>query len=165
MDVYVHNPDTWLSGWSLNLDGAEFTSLTPLFDTTGYQHLFHLSPDGFAFGVALEDSLIHKSTLPQALVRITFSNPVGDLCLLDNAEVTNQDRHNVEAIGGGCITPGTFCLGDVNENGLRDVGDLLEALGVFGCDSACGPADVDADGIVGVNDLLIMLGLFGQPCE
>jgi len=165
VDVYVHNPDTWLSGWSLNLDGAEFTSLTPLFDTTGYQHLFHLSPDGFAFGVALEDSLIHKSTLPQALVRIHFSNPVGDLCLLDNAEVTNQDRHNVEAIGGGCITPGTFCLGDVNENGLRDVGDLLEALGVFGCDTACGPADVDADGIVGVNDLLIMLGLFGQPCE
>ena len=71
----------------------------------------------------------------------------------------------MEAIGGGCITPGTFCLGDVNENGLRDVGDLLEALGVFGCDAACGPADVDADGIVGVNDLLIMLGLFGQPCE
>lgn len=69
------------------------------------------------------------------------------------------------ATGGGCVTPSAFCLGDVNDNGIRDVGDLLTALGVFGCEDACGPADVDTDGIVGVNDLLIMLGLFGEPCQ
>ena len=50
---------------------------------------------------------------------------------------------------------------DVSENGLRDVGDLLEALG-FGCDTACGPAD-GRRRHRGGRDLLIMLGLFGQP--
>ena len=165
VEVHVQNPNTWLSGWSLQLEGATFTNLTPLFDTTGYAHLFHLSDDGFAFGVALEDSLIHKSTLPQPLFRVDFSAASENLCLLESAEVTNADRHNVAALGGGCVSPGTFCVGDVNDNGLRDVGDLLTALGVFGCDEACGPADVDTDGIVGVNDLLIMLGLFGEPCQ
>jgi len=165
VDVYVHNPNTWMSGWSFQLEGADFSSITPLFDTTGYQHMFHLSENGFAFGVALEDSLIHKSTLPQALVRIEFTNPGEELCLLEQAEVTNHNRHNVQANGGGCVVPGTYCLGDVNGNGVRDVGDLLDALGVFGCSADCGAPDVDADGIVGVNDLLIMLGLYGSPCQ
>ena len=165
VDVYVHNPDTWMSGWSLQIEGADFSSITPLFDTTGYRHMFHLSENGLAFGVALEDSLIHKSTLPQALVRIEFTNSGEQLCLLEQAEVTDHNRHNVMATGGGCVTPGTYCLGDVNGNGLRDVGDLLDALGVFGCSADCGAPDVDADGIVGVNDLLIMLGLYGSPCQ
>lgn len=165
VDIYVHNPNTWLSAWSLQLTGAQFSDLTPLFDTTGYHHLFHLSADGTAFGVALQDSLISKSTLPQALFRVNFTAPTAELCLLEAAEVTNHDRHNVAAQGGGCVIPGTFCLGDVNDNGLRDVGDLLSALAIFGCNTECGPSDVDSDGIVGVNDLLIMLGLFGEPCE
>ena len=154
-----------MSGWSVQLDGATFTDIEPLFDTTGYQHYFHLSATGLAFGVALEDSLIHKSTPAQPLVRLHFSDAPGDICLTSAAEVTNQDRHNVAALADGCITPGTLCLGDVNDNGIRDVGDLLVALGVFGCNAECGPADVDEDGVVGVNDLLIMLGLFGTPCE
>lgn len=165
VDVYVHNPTSWLSGWSIQLEGADFTEMTPLFDTTGYAHLFHFDASGFAFGVAMEDSLIHKSTLPQPLIRLHFESAGEEICLLEAAEVTNEDRHNVAATGGGCITPGTFCLGDVNGNGIRDVGDLLNALGVFGCDADCGPSDVDSDGIVGVNDLLIMLGLFGTPCQ
>ena len=165
VEVYVQNPTAWLSGWSVQLTGATFSDLVPMFDTTGYHHLFHLSEDGFAFGVALADSLIHKSTLPQALFRVSFSGAAENICLLEAAEVTNADRHNVLATGGGCVSPNAFCLGDVNDNGLRDVGDLLSALGVFGCEEACGPADVDTDGIVGVNDLLIMLGLFGEPCQ
>ena len=161
----MHNPTSWLSGWSIQLEGADFTEMTPLFDTTGYAHLFHFDASGFAFGVAMEDSLIHKSTLPRRSIRFHFENAGEEICLLEAAEVTNEDRHNVAAIGGGCITPGTFCLGDVNDNGIRDVGDLLDALGVFGCDTDCGPSDVDSDSIVGVNDLLIMLGLFGTPCQ
>ena len=165
VEVYVHNPNTWLSGWSVELDGAQFSNLVPLFDTTGYHHLFHLSPEGRAFGVALQDSLISKSTLPQPLFRVDFTASTGTLCLLDVSEVTNQDRHNVASVSTGCVTPGAYCLGDVNGNGIRDVGDLLTALSIFGCDDDCGTADVDADGLVGVNDLLIMLGLFGEPCQ
>ena len=165
VDVYVHNPQTWLSAWSIRLQGATFTEMTPLFDTTGYQHYFHLGSNGLAFGVAMEDSLIHKSSLPQPLVRIHFTDAGEEICLLDDSEVTNHDRHNVATVSTGCVIPGTFCLGDINDNGIRDVGDLLVALGVFGCDVDCGPADVDEDGVVGVNDLLIMLSLFGDPCQ
>ena len=43
VDVYLHNPQSWLSGWSIQLEGATFTAMTPLFDTTGYAHLFHMS--------------------------------------------------------------------------------------------------------------------------
>ena len=165
VDLYVQNPQTWLSGWSVQLEGATFTDITPLFDTTGYQHYFHLSAGGMAFGVALEDSLIHKSTLPQPLVRLHFTEAGEDICLSASAEVTNEDRHNVAATASGCVSPSGFCLGDANDNGVHDVGDLLIALSVFGCIADCGPADVDADGIVSVNDLLMMLGLFGDPCQ
>ena len=165
VDVHVHNPQTWLSAWSIQLEGATFTEMMPLFDTTGYQHYFHLGSNGLAFGVALEDSLIHKSSLPQPLVRIHFTDAAEEICLLDVSEVANHDRHNVATVSTGCVIPGTFCLGDVNDNGIRDVGDLLVALGVFGCNVDCGPADVDEDGVVGVNDLLIMLSLFGDPCQ
>ena len=98
---------------------------SPCLIPQGYAHLFHMNPSGMAFGVALEDSLIHKSTFPQPLVRLSFHDAAGDICLLDVAEVTNADRHNVAASATGCVTPGTFCLGDVNDNGIRDVGDLL----------------------------------------
>ena len=118
-----------------------------------------------AFGVALQDSLIHKSTLPQPLARLHFTEAGEDICLSASAEVTNEDRHNATAMGSGCVSPSGFCLGDANDNGIHDVGDLLIALSVFGCVADCGPADVDADGIVSVNDLLIMLGLFGDPCQ
>ena len=112
VDVYVHNPTSWLSGWSIQLARGHFTEMTPLFDTTGYAHLFHFDANGFAFGVAMEDSLIHKSTLPQPLIRFHFEWRLEkSLCLLEAAEVTNEDRHNVAATGGWLHHPGNLLPG------------------------------------------------------
>jgi hypothetical protein len=79
-------------------------------------------------------------------------------------DVTNEDRHDINVTGAGCVTP-QVCTGDIDGNGNRDVNDLLISLGGFGCTGGeCGPADLDNDGLIGVNDLLILLSLFGQPC-
>ena len=60
------------------------------------------------------------------------------------------------------MTVGTGIPGDLDENGIVNVTDLLILLGQFGpCPDPCPPsceADIDDDCVVGVIDLLIMLG-------
>lgn len=55
------------------------------------------------------------------------------------------------------------CPGDINGNGVIEVGDVLLVLSEFGCTSLC-EADVDGDGQVTVSDLLALLSIFAQPC-
>ncbi|MFT5956414.1 MAG: lysyl endopeptidase [Flavobacteriales bacterium] len=57
----------------------------------------------------------------------------------------------------------TNCLGDVNDDGNRDVADLLIVLGDFGCTANC-IADFDNDGNTNSSDFLAFLGFFGIPC-
>lgn len=54
------------------------------------------------------------------------------------------------------------CQGDVNEDGVVDVGDLLAVIDQWGAVGS--PADVNGDGIVDVSDLLAIVGAWG-PCE
>ena len=57
------------------------------------------------------------------------------------------------------------CLGDFNNDGFRDVADLLVYLGDYGCTSGC-VADVDGDGQVTTSDLInVILPTFAIPCE
>ena len=169
VDLSVHNPTSWLSSWEVQLSGATFTTIEPLYDTTGFHHHFQVTPEGYALCVALADSLVGKSASVQPLVRIHFVTPSFDgVCLDSVGDVTNEDRHDITATGSGCINS-DVCTGDIDGNGIRDVGDLLVALGAFGCmGEGCSAsdlgADLDNDGFVGVNDLLILLSLFGQPC-
>lgn len=55
------------------------------------------------------------------------------------------------------------CLGDFNQNGLIDTGDLLILLADFGCLQNC-QADLNGSGNVGSEDLLIFLPIFGTIC-
>ena len=50
--------------------------------------------------------------------------------------------------------------GDINNNGVIDVGDVLAVLGDFGCTSSC-ESDVNGDGVVTVADILLLLSSFG----
>ena len=59
--------------------------------------------------------------------------------------------------------PVAECLGDLNEDGLLNVGDMLGLLADFGCVSSC-IADLDSDGSVTVSDVLMLLTLFGESC-
>lgn len=56
------------------------------------------------------------------------------------------------------------CLGDLNNDGYRDINDLLMYLGDFGCTSGC-VADANGDGAVNSADLVgIILPTFAVPC-
>lgn len=56
------------------------------------------------------------------------------------------------------------CFGDLNNDGNRDVSDLLIMLGDFGCTAGC-VADFNSDGTTNSADFLEFLGIFGVPCQ
>jgi hypothetical protein len=67
---------------------------------------------------------------------------------------------------GGPLSPEeeSDCPGDLDDNGLVNVNDILLLLGEFGCATDC---TFDLNGIPGVDvaDFLILLGAFGLPCS
>jgi hypothetical protein len=52
------------------------------------------------------------------------------------------------------------CPGDVNGDGVVDLGDLLALLGAWG--EGGGDADLNDDGVVDVSDLLLLLAAWGE---
>ena len=56
------------------------------------------------------------------------------------------------------------CEGDLNEDGLVNIFDLLVFLQQFGCQENCGNPDFDNDGSVDADDMLVFLANFGIPC-
>lgn len=68
--------------------------------------------------------------------------------------------------GGPVVDMGAYefqsCLGDINNDGVVNVVDLLMLLFSFGPCEDC-PADLDGSGVVDVLDLLTLIGNFG-PC-
>lgn len=55
------------------------------------------------------------------------------------------------------------CLGDFNNDGVINTGDLTFLLGEFGCSVSC-TADMNGDGVVNTGDLTALLGVFGTIC-
>lgn len=56
------------------------------------------------------------------------------------------------------------CLGDFNNDGERNIGDMLIILGDMGCNVNC-VADLNGDTVTNVNDFLIFASVFGTPCD
>lgn len=56
-----------------------------------------------------------------------------------------------------------MCPGDFNNDGERDIMDLLILLGEFGCANSC-IADMTGDDMVTAADMLLFLPIFGTPC-
>ncbi|MDP7006299.1 MAG: hypothetical protein QF718_08840, partial [Phycisphaerales bacterium] len=67
---------------------------------------------------------------------------------------------SVDGPGVPCDT-GTPCPGDLNDDGMVGVNDLLAVVDMWG--EAGGDGDVDGDGTVGVGDLLALIDAWG-PC-
>ena len=57
-----------------------------------------------------------------------------------------------------------ICLGDFNNSGNVDAGDLLIFLTGFGCEADC-TINLDDDDGVGSSDLLVFLSNFGTVCQ
>jgi hypothetical protein len=62
---------------------------------------------------------------------------------------------------GSCVLD--TCYGDVNGDNSVTVGDMLEILAEFGCQSGC-TTDISGDGLTTVADLLGLLSVFGASC-
>jgi hypothetical protein len=56
------------------------------------------------------------------------------------------------------------CLGDFNNNGHIEIGDLLIMLTNFGCTGGGCEADLNGDGSTNTADAIIFLTLFGNLC-
>jgi len=95
----------------------------------------------------------------------------GACCIGDNGDCVqifefqcNNGGGNWNGLGATCaqtICGQVPCDGDVNANGVVDVGDLLMVIDQWG--KTVSPADINGDGIVDVTDLLIVVGNWG-PC-
>lgn len=67
---------------------------------------------------------------------------------------------------GSCLLPPcTACVGDFNNDGIRNTDDLLIFLSNYNCNTDCAVGDLDENGAVNTSDLLVFLGLFGLPCN
>ena len=58
----------------------------------------------------------------------------------------------------------SLCEGDVTNDLVVDVGDLLAVIGDWGCTSDDCSGDANDDGVVNVTDMLLVVGNWG-PCE
>lgn len=58
------------------------------------------------------------------------------------------------------IVCGDTCLGDINNDGVVNISDLLAIIGAWGSDDPV--ADLDGNGVVAVGDLLIAIGNWGN---
>ncbi|MFZ6050997.1 right-handed parallel beta-helix repeat-containing protein [Halocola ammonii] len=56
------------------------------------------------------------------------------------------------------------CVGDYNNDLVRDTQDLLIFISEYGCQSNCGDFDLDNDSEVSTSDLLTFIGFFGTNC-
>lgn len=59
----------------------------------------------------------------------------------------------------------TICIGDMNDNDVVGVDDLLLLLSLFGTNTYVISADLSGNGSHDVNDLLIFLQFFGESCD
>jgi hypothetical protein len=56
------------------------------------------------------------------------------------------------------------CMGDFNEDGARNVADLLMLLGEIGCTGPSCMTDMNDDGSVNSGDMVGFLGIYGTDC-
>jgi V8-like Glu-specific endopeptidase len=83
-------------------------------------------------------------------------NLVADVC--DIANGTSIDA-NDNGIPDECDNS---CPGDVDNNGVVNVDDILDVLGNFGSNN--GDGDINGDGVCNVDDVLEVLSYFGESC-
>lgn len=99
---------------------------------------------------------------PSSTTRVRFiASDVGNGSLVEAAV------DDFAVIDSGC-PQGPACVGDVNDDGVRDLTDLTALLAAFGS-STGNPnfnagADLDADGSITIGDLTLLLSNFGVPC-
>jgi hypothetical protein len=95
--------------------------------------------------------------------------PIFGACCVDGECTGGVNQAYCDIIGGEYQGDFTLCEddpccdGDLNDDGVVNVNDLLTIINQWGC-TDCDNEDLNNDGIVNVSDLLIVVGQWG-PCE
>lgn len=99
---------------------------------------------------------------PSATTRLRFI--AADLA---NGSLVEAAVDDFAVVDSGC-PQGPACVGDVNDDGVRDLADLTALLAAFGSSSGNpnfnAGADLDNDGSITLADLTLVLSNFGVPC-
>ena len=108
---------------------------------------------GLALGVGPANQLSMEQLMVVAAAPFGLSDVEVLGCM--DAEASNYDA-SATYDNGSC----EYCpVGDADCDGVVAVADLLDLLGMFGCNSNCGWADLDGDGSVGASDIIAWLAL------
>ncbi|TVQ51602.1 MAG: hypothetical protein EA377_12125 [Phycisphaerales bacterium] len=157
---------------SFNLGNATRTigALPPSFNVTddpNFQDIFDGGFDGVNVGwynFDPDDPIGLAGSFDNNQVRIArFIANEGDVIEGDlSATYVRANGQIVQGIGSFTTDIEDPCVGDLTNDGVVNVFDLLELLGDWGPCPGC-PADLTGDGVVNVFDLLELLGNWG-PC-
>lgn len=146
-------------------DGAANVSLTPTLSWTAAS-----AADTYTVTLSSSPSLTPALLTQSGLVATSFVVPGGTLSQ-GNTYYWGVIATNIN--GDTASTPAAFvfstvpppCVGDLDNDGNRNVNDLTIFLAQFGTSVTPGTGgDFDANGVVNVADLTVFLGNFGVPC-
>ena len=117
-------------------------------------------PDPITIGFDLSTSIDSNGVLYFDMTNITLGTASTEVPIFGEVTVQLEELY---ADGELSITPiGSFCLADLNSDGVVGTDDLLAIIAAWGdLDS---PLDINGDGIVGSSDLLLILADWG-PCN
>ncbi len=145
----VANPNSW---WpDIPWFGISVPNITLY---AGQQYFIEIQDDAedisvFSFGQAGFDDLF-----PGGEQRDPFTNQITTNVWFSDIAIR---------ISGTC---GEACLGDINQDGIVGIADIMIVLNTFSCVGAnCGLSDLDGNGVVGASDLLLIMNLFGESCN
>jgi hypothetical protein len=90
----------------------------------------------------------------------------GMVCLAGYTEVVNDFlQKTLIDLDNPCVEQtDQACPGDMDNDGVVTVADMLLVLTDFGCVGNC-PMDINGDGSTNVTDVLLVLSAFGTVCN
>ena len=164
----------------LNITGAETVAgyqATVQFDTTALRYVSSANGDFLPAGAffvqpVVEGNLVNLNAASLAgessgdgtLAMLTFeviAVKASTLTLSDVLLSNSAGESAVPQVENAQITEPTGLKGDINEDGVVNIQDLVLVAGQFG-QSGQNNADVNKDGIVNIQDLVLVAGAFGN---
>ena len=169
LDVHVKNPDARIFGYQLEFDGLQISQTESLLDTT-YDFTgtpSHAPGSSQVMTVSYDGSSAPKHTEYVPLLRVHWIGSAnGMVCLAGYTEVVNDFlQKTLVDLDNPCVEQtDQDCPGDMDNDGLVSVSDMLLVLSDFGCVGNC-PMDINGDGSTNVTDVLLVLSAFGTACN
>lgn len=106
IDIDVHNPDTKVLGYTLQLSGINILSAVSIVGEPNYNPMVTLNANNDAIMVyALDELSLERSLLPQAALRVYYDGLTAlEICINTISQVIDEDLETVGHDKEGCVT-------------------------------------------------------------